>query len=94
MCRKLLGGKNKSVCLTLKVLAVGEGEEGGESDRDFLVRDSSLVRGYRDDMALFLPRGATVQSAQALGCGREASHDIAPPHSSSSSFVVGSTVDR
>lgn len=47
--------REKSCGLTLKFLAVGEGEEGGESDRDFLVLDSSLVRGYIDDISTLYP---------------------------------------
>lgn len=37
--------------LTRSVLAVGEGDAGGESDADFLLRGNSLLRVYREDMA-------------------------------------------
>ncbi len=37
--------KQTQLALTLKVLVLGDGEEGGESDRDFLEREErSLLR--------------------------------------------------
>lgn len=36
--------------LTLSVFAIGEGDDGGESDWDFLFRVNSLLLVYKDDM--------------------------------------------
>lgn len=42
--------RRKSKRLTRSVLAVGEGDAGGESDWDFLFRVNSLLRVYKEDM--------------------------------------------
>lgn len=48
----------KEKLLTLSVFAIGEGEDGGESDWDFLLRVYSLLLVNSDDMALLGHRRA------------------------------------
>lgn len=50
--------------LTRRVLAVGEGDAGGESDVDFLLRGNSLLRVYREDM---VPTEAAQSPAELVG---------------------------
>lgn len=45
LCYNVTNAKQAQLALTLKVLVLGDGEEGGESDKDFLEREErSLLR--------------------------------------------------
>lgn len=63
--------------LTRSVLAVGEGDAGGESDWDFLFRGNSLLRVYKEDM---VPEDADRQSTTGFFTQRRATASVGDPH--------------